>query len=132
MPITTEHKIDCLEINEKTLFETQITQANQLKEIDKVLSLAVKTLELQREYLDKQDETIKLLIGFIKQHNGKLIQVHNDMATMLNMNKQTLDYFEETNKRVDSLEITTCDMDLVHERIRDIQQRLTALEPTAP
>ena len=76
----------------------------QLTDIDNTLGLLTHAAELHSVT--------------IKRHDAKLKQIHADMATMVKMNKETLDYFEETNKRIDVLETIT----------RDIQQKLTALE----
>ena len=114
MPITTEHRLDCLEINEQTIYKDLDNIDDRFKDIDKTLERAVKLLELHA--------------GAIMQHDSKLKQVHDDMRIMVNMNKETLDYLEETNARIDRLDKQCRDIDLYRDQIISMQSRLSKLE----
>lgn len=52
MPITIDHRVDCLEINERGIYEKQDAQDSKIADIDKVLTLVTKTLELRHYCLN--------------------------------------------------------------------------------
>ena len=117
MPITIHHRLDCLERNEQSIWETVDKHRDQFSEIDRTLKKSVELLELHA--------------SGIMQHDNKLKQVHEHMRIIVNMHKETMDYLEETNSRIDRLDKQCRDIDLYRDQIIDIQTRLSKLEGAA-